>query len=193
MAIATHLVFGCYGFWLPNDPRGSWSRYVGGRRLLRFSAATWTPTQESLAPLRHDADLRRAAKDLLKYPAVTVSGIQARAVARGIAAAAAESSYTFYVCINIFDHVHTIVRRHNHSARQMIGHFKGRATRRLNDEGIHPLGELSGPPTPWARGGWFVHLDDEEDVLAAIDYVNRNPLEAGLPAQKWSFVQSILA
>ena len=91
------------------------------------------------------------------------------------------------------DQVHTVVRRHNHSARQMIGHFKGRATRRLNDEGIHPLGEISGPPTPWARGGGFVHLDDEEDVLAAIDYVNRNPLEAGLPAQKWSFVQSILA
>jgi len=24
-----HVIFGMYGFWLPNDPRGSWSDYVG--------------------------------------------------------------------------------------------------------------------------------------------------------------------
>jgi len=24
--IAYHIVFGAYGFWLPNDPRGSWVR-----------------------------------------------------------------------------------------------------------------------------------------------------------------------
>ncbi len=83
-----------------------------------------------------------------------------------------------------------VARRHNHSARRIIGHFKGRATQKLTQEGIHPLAEFSGPPTPWARGGWFVHLDDENDVLAAIEYVSRNPLEAGLPSQKWSFVKS---
>ncbi len=47
-------------------------------------------------------------------------------------------------------------------------------------------------PSPWARGGWFVRLGNEDDVVAAIEYVNRNPLEAGLPAQEWPFVVSIL-
>ncbi len=192
MAIATHLVFGCYGFWLPNDPRGSWSRYVGSRRLLRFGPATWTPTRESLATQRHDVDSRLTAKKSLKYPVVTLSGIQARAVAKGIAAAVGESMYILHACSIMRDHVHMVVRRHNHSARRIIGHFKGRATQKLTQEGIHPLAEFSGPPTPWARGGWFVHLDDENDVLAAIEYVSRNPLEAGLPSQKWSFVKSIL-
>lgn len=24
-----HLIMTAYGFWLPNDPRGSWSEFVG--------------------------------------------------------------------------------------------------------------------------------------------------------------------
>jgi hypothetical protein len=27
--LAYHVVLGAYGFWLPNDPRGSWSDFVG--------------------------------------------------------------------------------------------------------------------------------------------------------------------
>ena len=29
MILGFHVVFGAYGFWLPNDPRGSWSDFVG--------------------------------------------------------------------------------------------------------------------------------------------------------------------
>jgi hypothetical protein len=29
MILAFHAIFGAYGFWLPNDPRGSWSDFVG--------------------------------------------------------------------------------------------------------------------------------------------------------------------
>jgi hypothetical protein len=28
MIRASHVIFGAYGFWLPNDPRGSWSTFV---------------------------------------------------------------------------------------------------------------------------------------------------------------------
>lgn len=28
MVLAYHVIFGAYGFWLPNDPRGSWSKFV---------------------------------------------------------------------------------------------------------------------------------------------------------------------
>lgn len=27
--LGAHVIFGAYGFWLPNDPRGSWSEFVG--------------------------------------------------------------------------------------------------------------------------------------------------------------------
>ena len=29
-----HLIISAYGFWLPNDPRGSWSDFVGAWELL---------------------------------------------------------------------------------------------------------------------------------------------------------------
>src|SRR5438552_2353693 len=35
-----HVIFGTYWFWLPNDPRGSWSNFVASWELARFGAAT---------------------------------------------------------------------------------------------------------------------------------------------------------
>ena len=40
MIRAYHAVFTAYGFWLPNDPRGSWSDFVGSWELFRFGPAT---------------------------------------------------------------------------------------------------------------------------------------------------------
>ncbi|MEX0703139.1 MAG: hypothetical protein WD069_13675 [Planctomycetales bacterium] len=46
---AYHVIFGAYGFWLPNDPRGSWSDFVGSWELLQFGRATKVTTRRSLA------------------------------------------------------------------------------------------------------------------------------------------------
>ena len=35
-----HVIVCAYGFWLPNDPRGSWSDFVGKWELVRFGKAT---------------------------------------------------------------------------------------------------------------------------------------------------------
>jgi hypothetical protein len=37
MVIASHVIVGMYGFWLPNDERGSWSDFIGSWELLRFA------------------------------------------------------------------------------------------------------------------------------------------------------------
>src|SRR5213595_3972453 len=78
--LASHVVFGAYGFWLPNDPRGSWSDFVGAWELFRFGPATKVDTRASLANKPHDRDLRQSAKEALKYPPVQFSGVQARAI-----------------------------------------------------------------------------------------------------------------
>jgi len=39
MIRAYHAIFTAYGFWLPNDPRGSWSDFVGSWELFRFGPA----------------------------------------------------------------------------------------------------------------------------------------------------------
>ncbi|HUT10853.1 MAG TPA: hypothetical protein VMY42_10175 [Thermoguttaceae bacterium] len=51
MVLAYHVIFGAYGFWLPNDPRGSWSDFVGSWELARFGKATKVSTRRSLAAL----------------------------------------------------------------------------------------------------------------------------------------------
>ena len=37
--LAYHLILTAYGFWLPNDPRGSWSDFVRAWELRRFGPA----------------------------------------------------------------------------------------------------------------------------------------------------------
>jgi hypothetical protein len=83
--VGYHIIFSSYGFWLPNDPRGSWSEFVGSWELFRYGPATKTNQTRSLAYRAHDRTLRKAAKSVLKYPPVHFTGLQARAVARGFA------------------------------------------------------------------------------------------------------------
>lgn len=35
-----HVIMPMYGFWLPNDPRGSWSEFVRKWELVRFGKST---------------------------------------------------------------------------------------------------------------------------------------------------------
>lgn len=59
MILASHVIFGTYGFWLPNDPRGSWSDFVGSWELARFGRATKVTTRRSLAREPHDVTCAR--------------------------------------------------------------------------------------------------------------------------------------
>lgn len=65
-----HLILTAYGFWLPNDPRGSWSIFVGSWELYKFGPATKTSEKRSLAREMHDREARLAAKAALKHPPV---------------------------------------------------------------------------------------------------------------------------
>jgi hypothetical protein len=109
MILAYHAIFTAYGFWLPNDPRGSWSDFVGSWELFRFGPATKTDTRRSVAAKPHDRALREAAKHVLKYPAVHFDGRQALAISRGFAAAIAEHGYRPFACSILPDHVHSPV------------------------------------------------------------------------------------
>jgi hypothetical protein len=67
-----------------NDERGSGSTRVRAQHIYQAGGeATKVFTTQSVANRPHDVTLRRAAKEALKYPAVELTGIQARAVGRG--------------------------------------------------------------------------------------------------------------
>ncbi len=84
MVLGYHVIFGAYGFWLPNDPRGSWSDFVESWDLFRYGPATTTTETRSLAMAPHDRALRMQAKEALKYPAVQFTGLQALAIGPGL-------------------------------------------------------------------------------------------------------------
>jgi REP element-mobilizing transposase RayT len=142
----------------------------------------------------HDHSVRLAAKRQLKYPAVVFTGIQARAVGRGIAVAVSKLNIVAFAASVMPDHVHAVVALHQRlSADELIAAFKRFATRQLSNEDLHPFADRrlhnGRLPSPWADGGWKVYLDTDDDMCEAIQYVEENPVKAGLPRQRWPFVQ----
>jgi REP element-mobilizing transposase RayT len=184
MALGYHLVFFAYGFWLPNDPRGSWSDFVAAWELLRFGAATKTTTRRSVAHATHDRLARAAAKSHLKHPPVVFTGEQARSIGVGFSHAIEESGYTVHACSIMPEHVHAVVMRHALPSEKIMGHLKTRATQRLIADGYWSPGR-----SPWSANGWSVYLNTPADVRRAIGYVEANPVKEGLPAQRWRFVR----
>jgi REP element-mobilizing transposase RayT len=187
-----HVVFGAYGFWLPNDPRGSWSDFVGSWELFRFGSATTTDVRHSVAHTPHDRAGRLAAKEALKYSPVQFTGLQARAIGRGFASFLRRSGVVVWACALLPEHVHLVVARHSYPVERIVNLLKGDATRQLVVEGIHPFQdrpERNGRlPKVFAQNEWKVFLDSAEDIVRAIRYVEENPLKEGKPPQRWGFV-----
>ncbi len=192
MVIATHAIISAYGFWLPNDPRGSWSEFVGAWELFRSGRATKVTTRRSLAGRPHNNTARLEAKKSLKYPAVCFTGVQARAVARGFGAYLKRSGVCMHACSIMPDHAHLVIARHSTPVQQIAIQLKGASTRQLNAEGIHPLDgfvtKAGRTPNAWSRGEWKVFLNEPKDVHRAIRYVENNPMRDRLPPQRWRFV-----
>lgn len=187
-----HVIFTAYGFWLPNDPRGSGSVCVRVEELRQFGPATKVTTRRSVARKPHDVRRRLAAKAELTYPPVTFSGIQARAIGRGFEEYVTQSGVTVWACSILPAHVHLVLARYRYNAETMVTQFKAAATRQLLAEGLHPLAayrEEGGPlPHCWGKGRRKVFLNDDADILRSIRYVEENPLREGKPAQRWRFV-----
>jgi REP element-mobilizing transposase RayT len=190
-----HVVLTAYGFWLPNDPRGSWSDFVGKWELVRFGQTTKGVARRSLLELTEDEHkARETARQSLAYPCVQFSGLQARGIGRGFAAACQRSGYTIWACAILPEHTHLVVARHRYKIEQVANLLKGEATRRLIEEHLHPLAQYAAAgerlPRMWSEHQWQSYLDSEEGIVNAIRYVEDNPRKEGKPAQQWTFVMS---
>jgi REP element-mobilizing transposase RayT len=190
--IAYHVIFSTYGFWPPNDPRGSGSTEVRAPNLRPFGPATPSPSRESVAAVPHDHTLRRMAKQSLKYPEVIFDGYQALSVAKGFATLTARSGYQIHACSILPSHVHMVIAGHHYGIDQVGRLLRQAATKQLLADGRHPFADLRSPtgrlPSVWAQDFWKVFLYTEADVLSAITYVEANPGKECKRPQKWSFV-----
>jgi REP element-mobilizing transposase RayT len=189
--IAYHIVFGAYGFWLPNDPRGSWSRYVWAPRLQRFGQPEPISASHDATPL--EEGLREQMKRELAYPPVRFTGLQARAIGGGFADIVRKLGLVIYSAAIMPDHVHLVAARQEMYAETIAGFLKRAASRALRNEDLHPMiggtdhkGRL---PSPWEEHGWKVFLHTQDEIQLANEYVNNNPIEAGLRRQHWSWIK----
>jgi REP element-mobilizing transposase RayT len=188
-----HLILPHYGFWLPNDPRGSWSLFVARWELVCFGKTTRCLDQRSLVQLSSQEIAQRDAqrKELL-YPPVALKGIQALSVAKGFKAQAVKCGYAIWACAILPEHTHLVIARHRYKVEQIANLLKGAATSQLIKDDMHPLafyvhsGER--PPGMWARRQWKVYLDTDHAIENAIAYVVENPIKEGKPRQNWSWI-----
>lgn len=196
MVLGYHLVLAAYGFWLPNDPRGSGSVIVGSRAMYEFGEATYLPERHtSVAHATHDPNQRRLAKRTLRYPPIQWSGIQARSIMHAFADELSHRSIAIWAAAILPDHLHLVLARSDWRIERLANSLKGAATRALRAQKLHPMERYARPsgsvPKMFARGYWATYLDSIEAISAAIRYVERNPVKDGLPEQRWPFVEPI--
>src|SRR5262245_60456437 len=139
MVIAYHAIWSAYGFWLPNDPRGSWSTEVWAPALRPFGPATKTTERRSLAAKPYNRELRCEMRDKLKYPLVRFTLAQIDSIAAGFAAAVERFRFVLHACALLWDHVHIVAARHAYRIETVARILKLHATKQLTQDRIHPL------------------------------------------------------
>ena len=132
-----------------------------------------------------------AAKEALQRKTVEFTGLQARALGWGFARYVKQSKLPVWACAILPDHVHMVVGRPGMKVEQLVIQLKGAATESLQEQGIHPFGQMKDKqgrtPKCFARGEWKVYLDPA-DVPRAVRYVDENPVKEGKKPQHWKFV-----
>lgn len=193
MVIAHQVIITAYGFWLPNDQRGSGSDFVRKPQLRRFGPPTRVVTRQSVANRSFDRALRIEAKQSQANPPVRFDEMQIKAIGEGFADCVATSKLSVYACAIVHDHTHLVIACHRFPIEQVINLLKGAATLTLTRSGLHPMRNhcdgVNGLPSPWSVGLWKVFLNTPNDVLRTIQYANGNIPRANLPAQTWPFVK----
>ena len=186
-----HVIWGTYGFWLPNDPRGSWSDFVYNWELLRFGDAKKQFRKNGLDFVELNT-WKFLAKSTLKYPAVSLSGEQALEVARGFSRLVQRSPKVIWALSILPEHLHLVLGRHRYAIEQVCNLLKGAASRQLAEIGIHPFSEYRDEdgrlPHMWNSKQWIQYLDSEDAIYKAINYVEQNPVKEGKRKQKWSCI-----
>jgi REP element-mobilizing transposase RayT len=182
IVIAYHIMWAAYGWWLPNDLRGSTSTTIRKASLLDLGELHFG--RKKIQPCSRDIRaFYQQANERLKYPLLELSKSSFQIVADGFAEVIERCRYTCYACAIMRDHVHLLIRKHRHSAEEMIENLQAASRLRLSVSGERPREH----PT-WTRGGWKVFLDHPDEVWRTIKYVDENPIKTRQPRQQWSFV-----
>jgi len=183
IVIAHHLIWTAYGWWLPNDPRGSTARTIASDRIAALGELHYG--RKTIQPASRDVRaFYRKAAEVLKHPLLEIRGNAVRLVATAFGDVIAQHRYTCYACAIMPDHVHILIRKRRHRAEEMIEFLQNTSRWKLIEGCLWP----SDHPVWTGGGGWSVFLDHPDEVERTIPYIVGNPAKIGLPAQRWPFV-----
>jgi REP element-mobilizing transposase RayT len=182
LVIAYHLIWTAYGWWLPNDPRGSTSKLVRRDYLkelgeLHFGRKRIQPASWKIR------DFYENAADSLLNALLTFTSTEITSIGEAFTAVIRDCKYTCYACAIMPDHVHILIRKHKHLAEEMILNLQRAANSRLQEFQFRDENQRT-----WSSaGGWNVFLDHPDEVRRTIGYINDNPIKIGLPSAAMEF------
>jgi REP element-mobilizing transposase RayT len=179
-----HLIWTPYGWWLPNDPRGSSSHEIRVERIAELGELHQGRKPDRILSAELRAFYEKAAATL-QHELLTFTESDISLIAQGLRCAVTNQRYTCYACAIMPDHIHMLIRKHKHHGETMIEHLQeasreallGAGRRRLD----HPV---------WGGPGWKRFLYTQDDVRRVIRYIEDNPRKAGLRTQRWDFVKA---
>ena len=184
IVIGYHLIWTAYGWWLPNDPRGSSSNFVCSDvifelGILHRGRKKVQPTSSTIREFYSEAQGK------LKHALLTFGRDEMSIIAGAIAQMVEQERYTCYACALMPDHVHLLIRKHKHKAEEMIDNIQVVTRKELVSSGLR-----DGDHPVWGGPGWKVFLDTPNDIRRTIRYVEMNPVKIGRPKQYWPFVKT---
>lgn len=179
MIVGYHLIWTAYGWWLPNDPRGSMSQVIAADVLEQLGKLHYG--RKKVQPAGWEIrEFYEQAKPLLKHELLKFDKDDMALIAEPFAGTIKRRKYTCYACAIMPDHIHVLIRKHRDHAEDMIAAFQAASRDRFVAAGRRKLDH-----PVWGGPGWNVFLDCREDIERTIE---ENPVKIGRPIQRWDFV-----
>src|SRR3954454_5081534 len=119
MVLAYHLVWTAYGWWLPNDLRGSMSQFIASDLIAELGELHYG--RKKIQPAGRDIRaFYKEAAPRLNHELLEFDDRQRALVAEAFAECIRVNKYTCYACAIMRDHSHLVIRKHKHQAEEMI-------------------------------------------------------------------------
>ena len=130
MIIAYHAIFTTYGTWLPNDPRGSYSKEIYSDQLKALGRIKYG-RQNAVPPKNLLMRFWTAATPRLSRPPFFIDDDTRPIVAAGFRTVVQRLSIEVAACAIMNDHVHVLVLRSKYRIEYIVNQLKGGATQAL--------------------------------------------------------------
>jgi REP element-mobilizing transposase RayT len=169
MVVGHHLVWTVYGWWLPNDPRGSSSQEIRVEPIAELGAIHYgrkavQPSSEELRAFYEQA------RQVMAHAILTFTEQDIAILAGSIAQTIQQRRYTCYACAIMPEHVHLLIRRHRDKDEQMLEAFQVESRAALiaadRRRGNHPV---------WGGPGWKVFKSSQQEMRSTVRYIENNP------------------